>query len=247
MALYRKNWGKDPDLYPNTDWQDAVLTGSGFTHSHNVSLSVGSERVRMLTTLGYVDQEGIIKNADFQRYTFRNNADVKFNDKLSMKLDLSFSNDDRKASPYQSTIFNYMNTRPADIPNQFSTGLYNGLGMQGMNPVALMLYGGSNNTNTIRLSGAITLTYEPAKWLSLQGMLAPALYDHQPPQLEEARYDLSGLQRHLHADLRFLCHPHRIGFARFLRQLQLSGYLQAQLQRPRPETDSRRRAQHVRL
>lgn len=129
MALYRKNWGKDPDLYPNTDWQDAVLTGSGFTHSHNVSLSVGSERVRMLTTLGYVDQEGIIKNADFQRYTFRNNADVKFNDKLSMKLDLSFSNDDRKASPYQSTIFNYMNTRPADIPNQFSTGLYNGLGM----------------------------------------------------------------------------------------------------------------------
>ena len=66
-----------------------------------------------------------------------------------------------------------MNTRPADIPNQFSTGLYNGLGMQGMNPVALMLYGGSNNTNTIRLSGAITLTYEPAKWLSLQGMLAP--------------------------------------------------------------------------
>ena len=173
MALYRKNWGKDPDLYPNTDWQDAVLTGSGFTHSHNVSLSVGSERVRMLTTLGYVDQEGIIKNADFQRYTFRNNADVKFNDKLSMKLDLSFSNDDRKASPYQSTIFNYMNTRPADIPNQFSTGLYNGLGMQGMNPVALMLYGGSNNTNTIRLSGAITLTYEPAKWLSLQGMLAP--------------------------------------------------------------------------
>ena len=173
MALYRKNWGKDPDLYPNTDWQDAVLTGSGFTHSHNVSLSVGSERVRMLTTLGIVDQEGIIKNADFQRYTFRNNADVKFNDKLSMKLDLSFSNGDRRSSPYQGTIFNYMNTRPADIPNQFSTGLYNGLGMQGMNPVALMLYGGSNNTNTIRLSGAITLTYEPAKWLSLQGMLAP--------------------------------------------------------------------------
>ena len=34
MALYRKNMGKDPDLYPNTDWQDAVLTGSGLSHSH---------------------------------------------------------------------------------------------------------------------------------------------------------------------------------------------------------------------
>lgn len=173
MALYRKNWGKDPDLYPNTDWQDAVLVGSGFTQSHNISMSVGSERIRMLTTLGYVDQDGLIKNSDFQRYTFRNNADVKFNKKLSMKLDISFSNSDRKASPYQSTIFNYMNTRPADIANLYSTGLYNGTGLQGMNPVALMRYGGSNKTNTIRLSGAITMEYKPTEWLSLQGMLAP--------------------------------------------------------------------------
>ncbi len=29
MALYRKNMGKDPDLYPNTDWQDAVPIGYG--------------------------------------------------------------------------------------------------------------------------------------------------------------------------------------------------------------------------
>ena len=173
MALYRKNMGKDPDLYPNTDWQDAVLTGSGLSHSHTVSLGIGSERVRMLTTLGYVDQNGIIETTDFQRYPFRNNADVKFNDKLSMKLDLSFSNGDRRSSPYQGTIFNYMNTRSADIPNQFSTGLYNGLGLQGNNPVALMLEGGQNKNNTLRLSGAITLTYEPVEWLSLQGMLAP--------------------------------------------------------------------------
>ena len=90
-----------------------------------------------------------------------------------MKLDLSFSNGDRRSSPYQGTIFNYMNTRSADIPNQFSTGLYNGLGLQGNNPVALMLEGGQNKNNTLRLSGAITLTYEPVEWLSLQGMLAP--------------------------------------------------------------------------
>ncbi|WP_295938309.1 TonB-dependent receptor [uncultured Alistipes sp.] len=173
MALYKKNMGKDPDLYPNTDWQDAVLNGSGFTHSHNVSLGVSSDRVRMLTTLGYVDQEGIIKNAGYRRYTARSNADIKFNDKLTMKLDISFSNGDRKTSPYQSTIFNYMNTRPADITNKFSSGLFNGLGVQGMNPEALILYGGTNKTNALKLSGAITLSYQPVKWLTLQGMLAP--------------------------------------------------------------------------
>ncbi|WP_195499616.1 SusC/RagA family TonB-linked outer membrane protein [Alistipes timonensis] len=173
MALYKKNMGKDPDLYPNTDWQKAVLKGSGFTHSHNVSLGIGSERVRMLTTFGYVKQDGIIKNTDYQRFTFRNNADVEFNKKLSMKLDLSFTNGDRNASPYQSTIFNYMNTRSADIPNQFSTGLYNGNGLQGNNPVALMLYGGQNQTNTIRLSGAASLAFKPWEWLTLEGKIAP--------------------------------------------------------------------------
>jgi TonB-linked SusC/RagA family outer membrane protein len=173
MALYRKNMGKDPDLYPNTDWQDAVLQGSGFMQNHSVSLGIGSERVSMLTTFGFLDQEGLIKNADYQRYTFRNNADVRFNDKLTMKLDISFSNGDRVTAPRQSTIFNYMNTRSADIPNRFSTGLYNGLGLQGNNPVALMLFGGSNQTNSINLSGAATLIWQPVEWLSLQGMVAP--------------------------------------------------------------------------
>ncbi len=173
MRLWYKNVGKDPDLYPDTDWQKAVLTGSGFMQNHTVSLGLGSERVKMLTTFGFSDRDGIIENTDYRRYTFRNNADVKFNDKLSMKLDLSFSNGDRRYSPYQSTAFNYMNTRPSDMTNQFSTGLYNGLGMQGQNPIALLREGGLNKTNSINMSGAVTLTYEPVKWLTFQGMFAP--------------------------------------------------------------------------
>ena len=173
MYLWSKNVGKDQDLYPDTDWQKAVLTGSGFTHNHSVSLGIGTERIKMLTTFGYANQDGLIENSGYQRFSFRNNADVIFNDKLSMKMDISFSNGDKIKSPYQGTIFNYMNTRPADIPNQFSTGLYNGLGVQGNNPVALMKYGGQNKNNTIRLSGAVTLIYKPVKWLTLQGMVAP--------------------------------------------------------------------------
>ncbi len=173
MRLYEANLGMDPDLYPNTDWQKAVLTGSGFLHNHTVSLGIGSDKVRMLTTLGLSDRKGIIENTDYRRYSFRNNADIKFHEKLSMKMDLSFNTGDRNYSPYQGTAFNYMNTRPADIPNQFSTGLYNGLGMQGLNPIALLREGGNFNTNTVNLSGAITLTFKPWEWLSLQGMLAP--------------------------------------------------------------------------
>lgn len=173
MALYRKNMGKDADLYPNTDWQKAVLQGSGFTHGHNVSLTMGTEKVRLLTSIGYLSKDGIIKNSEYQRINFRNNLDVQLGKKLTMKVDLSFANGDRVASPYQSTAFNYMNTRSADIPNQFSTGLYNGQGLQGSNPVVLLAEGGVSKTNSIRMSGAISLAYKPWSWLTLEGKLAP--------------------------------------------------------------------------
>lgn len=173
LELYRKNMGKDPDLFPNTDWQKAVLVGSGFSHNHNLTMTMSTDRVRMMTSLGYVDQKGIIANSDFQRYSFRNNSDVKLRKNLTMKLDIDMSYGDRLASPYQSTIFNYMNTRPADIPNVFTTGLYNGLGLNGSNPVAMMYHGGQSRTNTLRLTGAISLGWQPVKWLTLEGKLAP--------------------------------------------------------------------------
>ncbi len=173
MTAYRENMGKDPDLYPNTNWQDVILQGSGFMHRHTVSLSTNTERIKMRSMFGYSNRKGIINTTGFKRYNFRNNMDVKINKKLSLKIDLAFSNSDRKSSPYQSTIFNYMNTRPADIPCYYSTGLLNGLGMMGNNPVALMNDGGWNKNNYTRLTGAATLVYKPTKWLTLQGMVAP--------------------------------------------------------------------------
>ena len=170
---YRANMGTDPDLYPNTNWQDVILQGSGFMHRHSVSMSATTDRIKMRSMFGYSNREGIVNNSNFTRYNFRNNLDVKLHKKLTLALDMAFTNSDRIANPYQSTIFNYMNTRPADIPCYYSTGLLNGLGMMGSNPVALMNEGGWNKNNFVRLSGAATLVFKPVKWLTVQGMVAP--------------------------------------------------------------------------
>jgi len=98
---------------------------------------------------------------------------VKFTDRLSMKLDLALTDGERYYSPYQSTAFNYMNTRPADILSKFSTGLYSGLGLMGNNPIALLEEGGQVHRNFINVSGSLTLTYKPADWISLSVMAAP--------------------------------------------------------------------------
>ena len=170
---YRANMGTDPDLYPNTNWQDVILQGSGFMHRHSVSMSATTDRIKMRSMFGYSNRDGIVNNSNFTRYNFRNNLDVKLHKKLTLALDMAFTNSDRIANPYQSTIFNYMNTRPADIPCYYSTGLLNGLGMMGNNPVALMNEGGWNKNNFVRLSGAATLVFKPVKWLTVQGMVAP--------------------------------------------------------------------------
>lgn len=173
LELYRKNMGKDADLWPNTDWQKVLLTGSGFSHNHNVTMTAATDRIRILTSFGYVNQEGIIENTDYNRFTFRNNADVEFHKKLSMRLDLNFSSGNREQSPYESTIFNYMNTRPANITDIWSNGNYNGSGLQGSNPIAMIHEGGNNKNNTLRFTGAVSLTYKPWEWLTLEGKVAP--------------------------------------------------------------------------
>ena len=60
--------GSDPYNYPNTDWMDALLQGSGFTHNHNLSINGGTEATRYAVSLGYYNQEGLTKNTDYDRY-----------------------------------------------------------------------------------------------------------------------------------------------------------------------------------
>lgn len=38
-----------------------------------------------MTSFGYLDQKGIIKRTDYQRYNVRNNMNIDFSDKLSMR------------------------------------------------------------------------------------------------------------------------------------------------------------------
>ena len=105
---YRANMGTDPDLYPNTNWQDVILQGSGFMHRHSVSMSATTDRIKMRSMFGYSNRDGIVNNSNFTRYNFRNNLDVKLHKKLTLALDMAFTNSDRVANPYQSTIFNYI-------------------------------------------------------------------------------------------------------------------------------------------
>jgi TonB-linked SusC/RagA family outer membrane protein len=175
IEQYRAQNGVSSDKYPNTDWQKQVLTGSGFQQSHFLTINGGSDNIRVFTSVGYFDQKGIIENSNYRRYTVRNNTDITFSKKLSMKFDLQFVNGiTREPAIGTGNVFNYMDGIPANQLDRNSNGTW-GIGWNGLNPVAASREGGTNQTTSP--SGIInaSINYRPVEWLTAEFTIAPKL------------------------------------------------------------------------
>ncbi|ODS84718.1 MAG: SusC/RagA family TonB-linked outer membrane protein [Cytophagaceae bacterium SCN 52-12] len=71
-----------------TDWQDEMFTRAG-GQEHQLGVSGGSDKTTFLVSANYLDQDGIIKNSNFKRYTLRSNVSSQITDKFSMRLNLT--------------------------------------------------------------------------------------------------------------------------------------------------------------
>lgn len=82
--------GEDPDNYPNANhYEDLLTSGSGFQTNHDVSFSGGTNTHSYLFSLGYLNQDGLIKETSYDRYNLRLNLNSKLSDKLNLKVRLS--------------------------------------------------------------------------------------------------------------------------------------------------------------
>jgi TonB-linked SusC/RagA family outer membrane protein len=171
---YQANMAGNPDKYPNTDWQKLILTGSGFMQNHNVSINSGTEKIKLLTSAGFLDQKGIIETSGFKRYTFRNNADIQLHKHLSLKADVQFVKGvSTQPGPGATSVFLQMNRIPAIQPGLYSNGLY-GEAWNGENPIAFSSSaGGSQVEEVMKLSGRFVLNYTPNDWMSAEVLVQP--------------------------------------------------------------------------
>ncbi|MBN1819521.1 MAG: TonB-dependent receptor [Prolixibacteraceae bacterium] len=88
--------GSDPENYPNKNhYKDLVTSGSGFQTNHNLQFNGGSKGHTYLFSLGYLDQEGIIKETEYDRYNMRLNLNSELSKKLNLKLNLSGNHSNR--------------------------------------------------------------------------------------------------------------------------------------------------------
>ncbi|GAA0540742.1 SusC/RagA family TonB-linked outer membrane protein [Chitinophaga japonensis] len=80
---------RNPDsLGAGTNWYDA-MTRAAPIQSYNLTWSKGTEDLRVLLSGGYFNQQGIVRNTAFQRYSFR--ANIEGNVRKNILVGLNFS------------------------------------------------------------------------------------------------------------------------------------------------------------
>lgn len=136
--------------------------------SYDLSISGGNDKTRYLFSLGYYDQEGIIKNTDFSKVTFRSNVTSDVKKWLQVGLNTSGSFSDQKtvsssgdgyAGGGGSVVRYALYRNPAipvynangnfvDLPSSYyGDALYNSFFGDGYNPVGMLEY----NDNTEKM------------------------------------------------------------------------------------------------
>lgn len=74
----------------STDYQDLIL-GTGVRTNHQMSLSGGNDKTQFNISLGYYNDEGIIKNMDYERITSRINIDHKVSEVFKAGISATMS------------------------------------------------------------------------------------------------------------------------------------------------------------
>ncbi|KAA6334574.1 TonB-dependent receptor SusC [termite gut metagenome] len=175
LAEYAQGMKTNPDKYPDTRWFDECLTNNGLMQSHFVTLSGGSKRMRTLATVGYVDQNGIIENSNFKRYTFRMNTDMEISPQFTARIDAQATYGNR-LEPTRSDHFHWMGRIPSNQAGHLTTGQW-GTGWNGDNPIAFTNDGGTRNVLSPSAVLNFTLIYKPKEWLTVQGQYSPNYWE----------------------------------------------------------------------
>lgn len=150
--------GNLEDFDGNTRWQDE-LTQVGFSQDYSLSMSgANQEKFAYFASLGYQDQEGILKNSNLKRYSGKLNMNQKaFEGRLIIDYNLTASHNENLRPNIGSTISEMLYLNPT-IP-AFTNGEPTLLNTNALNPLKRYeLY--SDDAVNNRILGTISPSFE---------------------------------------------------------------------------------------
>ena len=91
------------------DYNDYIFQ-TGLGTDNTVSVSGGKDKTKYYTSASYFKNEGIIKNTDYRRYSFRTNLDQAIGNKVSFNIGLNYINSYSNEKPDGNSFFSPMNS-----------------------------------------------------------------------------------------------------------------------------------------
>ncbi|HEX6192402.1 MAG TPA: SusC/RagA family TonB-linked outer membrane protein [Chitinophagaceae bacterium] len=176
----------------NTNWLDEAYR-QGFSHSHSVNVSGGTEGTTYYMSGGYTKQEGILKGNDFERMNFLTNIDSRLNKVISFGGKLAYSNEKNKIGGTSGSLPGegfasagsarlafalppntapFTNTGAYNIATGTAIGnmgsLVNGSNPYTFNNMTMLLDLNRSDNEVSHLQSNIYLQLKPLSWLTLK-------------------------------------------------------------------------------
>lgn len=174
--------GTDPLMYPNSDFiTDSFSTG--VAQNHVLSVTAGSEKMRLYGSLGYLDNPGVLPNSGQKKYSARVNFEVDPTKWLSVGSNINgyVSNLDMGANP----SFEYIGSSSPGMTYQFPDGRFGGIEnpeddpQSSANNLLRSRYTTKGTDIANNISSRFFSTIRPFKGFSVTGSYTYQFYDKQ--------------------------------------------------------------------
>jgi TonB-linked SusC/RagA family outer membrane protein len=165
------------------DYNDYIFRDAIGT-DNNVSISGGSNKTKYYTSASYFKNEGIIKNTDNRRYSFRVNLDQGIGEKVNFNIGLNFINSFSNEKPDGNSFFSPMNSINIignfhDLWTRDALGNIQAIGERGrVNPVSI-IEDIKQQEETNRVIANAGLKIRPVKGLTLDYTLGIDAYSQK--------------------------------------------------------------------
>jgi TonB-linked SusC/RagA family outer membrane protein len=148
----------DAQRVPTADinWVDEIMQNA-LVHSYNLGISKGGNNSRHSFSLGYFDQDGIVRHTGFKRVSARFNSDYRFFDRLSIGENFSLSHSWSTQADVNSALgsvvlsaYQFPSIAPIkDLDGNYAGAFLNDTG----NPLASLYYNRDDKNKRLKFFG----------------------------------------------------------------------------------------------
>ncbi|MBC7891363.1 MAG: SusC/RagA family TonB-linked outer membrane protein, partial [Sphingobacteriaceae bacterium] len=101
--VYKNSFYPDPaSLGQGTDWQSLIFRQAPI-QNHQLTINGGSEKTQLSLSANYFDQDGIVINSNFKRYSLRVNLDHRISERFKVGTSILGSYSINQGVPYGTT------------------------------------------------------------------------------------------------------------------------------------------------